>query len=66
MSVKSILRSRVMLFDRDRLPHHIELNSDRFFAAWDCRETITDFFGRQVSLGGPIAFAYIDGAHTYE
>jgi hypothetical protein len=59
-------RSRVMLFNKDRLPHHIELNSDRFFAAWGTSETLTDFFGRQVNLGGPIAFAYIDGAHTYE
>jgi Methyltransferase domain/Domain of unknown function (DUF4159) len=25
-----------------------------------------DFFGNAVKLGGPIAFAYIDGSHTYE
>jgi Methyltransferase domain len=25
-----------------------------------------DFFGNAVQLGGPIAFAYIDGSHTYE
>ena len=55
-----------MLFNKDRLPHHIELKSDRFFAAWGANETLTDFFGRQVNLGGPIAFAYIDGSHTYE
>jgi cephalosporin hydroxylase len=27
---------------------------------------MTDFFGRTAKLGGPIVFAHIDGAHTYE
>lgn len=48
------------------LPHHFELRSDDFFAAWSRGETRTDFFGRTGRLGGPIAFAYIDGDHSAE
>ncbi len=50
----------------DRLPHHFELLSDAFFAAWQAHETRTDYFGRRASLGGAIAFAYIDGDHSFE
>jgi len=56
----------VQLFSADRLPHHIELDSDTFFVRWASREDLTDFFGRRVKLGGPISFAYIDGDHSYE
>lgn len=49
-----------------RLPHHFELFSDAFFAAWGEGATRTDFFGRETRLGGPIAFAYIDGDHSAE
>jgi hypothetical protein len=58
-------RRNVTLFSGDRLPHHIELNSNTFFSAWASREERTDFFGRPTRLGGPISFAYIDGEHTY-
>jgi hypothetical protein len=58
-------RRNVTLFSGDRLPHHIELGSDAFFAAWDSREERTDYFGNPARLGGPIALAYIDGDHTY-
>lgn len=56
----------VRLFSSDRLPHHIQKSSDGFFESWSNGETLNDFFGREVTLGGPIAFAYIDGDHTYE
>lgn len=59
-------RRNVTLFSGDRLPHHIELNSDAFFAAWEANEQRMDYFGNPVRLGGPIALAYIDGNHTYE
>lgn len=49
-----------------RLPHHFELFSDAFFAAWSEGAARTDFFGRVATLGGPIAFAYIDGDHSAE
>jgi predicted O-methyltransferase YrrM len=58
-------RRNVEFFNTDRLPHHIRLNSDDFFHAWSRGAVITDFFGREVTLGGPIAFAYIDGDHSY-
>jgi hypothetical protein len=55
-----------MLFNGDRLPHHIELSSNKFFSSWNANEVKRDFFGRTVRLGGPIVFAYVDGDHTYE
>jgi hypothetical protein len=58
-------RRNVTLFSGDRLPHHIELGSDSFFAPWETREECTDYFGNPARLGGPIALAYIDGDHTY-
>jgi SAM-dependent methyltransferase len=59
-------RKNVTLFSGDHLPHHIERNSDAFFSLWANGATVSDFFGRSVKLGGPLSFAYIDGAHTYE
>jgi hypothetical protein len=59
-------RRNVILFSSDRLPHHIQLSSDQFFAAWRAKEKRTDYFDRPATLGGPISFAYIDGDHTYE
>jgi Methyltransferase domain len=64
--IREIFRRNITLFSGDRLPHHIELSSDAFFAAWAGSEKRIDFFGNAVQLGGPIAFAYIDGSHTYE
>jgi hypothetical protein len=58
-------RRNIELFNGDRLPHHIEANSDDFFAAWERKDTVTDFFGHAAMLGGPIAMAYIDGDHSY-
>jgi hypothetical protein len=51
---------------RDRLPHHIAVSSDKFFELWTQKEEVVDFFGHVTTLGGPISFAYIDGDHTYE
>ena len=56
----------VRLFSRSRLPHHIKLDSDQFFDAWRNDLEMPDHFGRVIQLGGPIAFAYIDGDHSYE
>jgi hypothetical protein len=54
------------LFSASHLPHTFELGSDEFFALWKQRAQADDLFGRRVALGGPIAFAYVDGNHTYE
>ena len=56
----------LLLFSGTRLPHHIRLDSDHFFDAWQNGRELPDHFGRSVRLGGPIAFAYIDGDHSYE
>jgi hypothetical protein len=53
MHVIETFRRNVMLFSGDRLPHHIELSSDAFFAAWEVRESHVDFFGNTARLGGP-------------
>jgi predicted O-methyltransferase YrrM len=54
----------VRLNCRGSLPHHFELDSDAFFAAWRTGAPVTDFFGRTATPGGPIAFAYVDGDHS--
>lgn len=61
----SFLRNARM-FCAPQLPHTIEADSDEFFRAWQASASATDVFGRTVDLGGPIAFCYIDGNHTYE
>lgn len=64
--VMETFRRNVSLYSRSNLPHHIVANSDRFFAEWAACNSTTDFFSREVALGGPISFAYIDGDHSYE
>ncbi len=61
----SYLRN-LRFFSPGQEPHTIELFSDEFFAEWDAAATHTDVFGREVMLGGELAFAYIDGNHTYD
>jgi SAM-dependent methyltransferase len=53
-------------FCSDRRPFSIEADSNAFFADWSEHRHRKDLFGREVELGGPISFAYIDGAHTVE
>jgi hypothetical protein len=61
----SYLRN-VRTFSRGDLPHTIEAFSDEFFKAWGERRATRDVFDRDVVLGGPISFCYIDGDHRYE
>jgi hypothetical protein len=65
-AVIETFRRSVSLFSRGNLPYHIVSNSDRFFAEWAAGNSNTDFFSREIVLGGPISFAYIDGDHSYE
>ena len=53
-------------FCKPDLPHTIEADSDTFFQRWSAAESATDVFGRNVKLGGPLSFCYIDGNHSYE
>jgi len=64
--VMETFAKNLQLFSGGRLPHHIKLDSDSFFEAWQSGLELPDHFGRAVRLGGPIAFAYIDGDHSYE
>jgi hypothetical protein len=50
----------------DRLPHTYPLASDDFFERWRKMNAMDDIFGSHQTLGGPIAFAYIDGYHSFE
>jgi len=59
-------RRNLIFFHGNRLPHHIATNSDRFFSLWSKSAQTIDFFDRSVTLGGPIAMAYIDGDHSHE
>ena len=61
---KQTFATNTRLLSATRLPHTIESTSDAFFDAWQNGETREDVFGRQVQLGGDIAFAYIDGDHS--
>ena len=63
--VKRIFMENAILFSGKRKPFSIEAFSDQFFKLWHLGSTTEDVFGRSVTLGGPISFAYIDGAHTY-
>jgi hypothetical protein len=48
------------------LPHTVHAWSDDFFEKWAAAAVVTDEFGRTVTLGGPLALAYIDGGHSEE
>jgi hypothetical protein len=61
---KTFMRN-VEIFSGSRKPYTMEAFSDRFFELWRLGSMGEDVFGRSVALGGPISFAYIDGAHTY-
>lgn len=64
--VRETYLRNIRMFSRDDLPHTIQATSDDFFADWSDRKHVTDLFERDVCLGGPISFCYIDGNHSYE
>jgi hypothetical protein len=64
--IRDNYRRCLEMFSRDNLPHTIELYSDELFALWAEQASYQDLFGRDVQLGGPISFAYIDGNHAYD
>lgn len=63
---KEVFRMSAALFSEARTPYALERFSAHFFEQWHARATVEDLFGRTVVLGGPISFAYLDGAHTAE
>lgn len=64
--VKDTFIRNVRMFSRNDLPYTVEKSSDEFFEAWNRCETVQDIFGRNLKLGGPIGFCYVDGNHSYE
>ncbi len=64
--IKASFVQSAKLLSAHHLPHAIHLDSDRFFEAWNAGKTVVDVFERKTKLGGPIAFAYIDGNHAYD
>jgi hypothetical protein len=64
--VKETFLRNVQMFSCNRLPFTIELFSDKFFSAWASGQKCQDVFARDVRLGGPISFCYIDGNHSYD
>lgn len=64
--VKDTYMRNVRTFSRNDLPYTVEMFSDEFFGNWASGQKLQDVFGREVSLGGPIGFCYIDGNHSYE
>jgi hypothetical protein len=59
------LKKNLMTFSKNDLPYVIQKSSDDFFVDWGDRKFCADIFGRELRLGGRIAFAYIDGNHSY-
>jgi hypothetical protein len=53
-------------FCGERKPFTVEARSDRFLELWARSADAEDVFGRTVRLGGPVSFAYVDGAHAYD
>lgn len=63
--IKTAFMQAARLLNPARLPHAIHLDSDTFFDGWAEKKKLKDVFERETTLGGPIAFAYVDGNHAY-
>ena len=59
-------KENVLLFSGYDLPYAFQMASEEFFLQWRDQPTITDIFDKEITLGGKISFAYIDGNHDYE
>ena len=64
--VRNSFIRNVKTFSKSNLPYAIEEFSDDFFQLWNDNKTCKDVFNREITLGGNISFAYIDGNHSYE
>jgi hypothetical protein len=63
---QAAFKSAVKLTTKNINHSHIQKNSNNFFEAWHAEAVVNDLQGNNQPLGGPIAFAYIDGDHSYE
>ena len=64
--VKDSFKRNVSFFSKNNLPHTVEVFSDEFFEMWNEKRVVNDVFDREVELGGPVSFCFIDGNHTYD
>lgn len=64
--VMGTFKRNISFFSESNLPYPIEVFSDDFFELWKNNKLVSDLFNRELSLGGGISFAYIDGNHTYD
>jgi len=64
--IKQTYIRNIKMFSSHNLPFTIEEFSDDFFALWEKQSKVSDILGREISLGGKIAFCFIDGNHSYE
>lgn len=64
--VKASFLRNVNFFSPRNRPHAVEASSEQFFAKWTRGEPVTDVFGREARLGGPISFCYVDAVHSSE
>lgn len=64
--MKQAFINATQFLNPQNLPHSFHLYSDVFFEKWAAQEIMVDLFGRSITLGGAISFAYIDGGHSYE
>ena len=64
--VRENLTRNLSFFSKGDMPFVFENTSDDFFIHWSNSKTEYDIFNRELTLGGRISFAYIDGNHSYE
>jgi len=64
--IKNAFINASQLLHPKRLPYTCHLYSDNLFKKWNLNENLTDVFGRQFTIQENIAFAYIDGDHSYK
>lgn len=62
--IKQSFINATLLLSKENLPYSIHSTSNTFFKNWALGQTAKDVFGRDIKLGGKIAFAYIDGDHS--
>jgi Methyltransferase domain len=63
--IKASFIQSTRLLSAERLPYTVHARSEDFLMQWRENKSVTDVFGRTVQLGGDLAFAYIDGDHSY-
>jgi hypothetical protein len=64
--LKAAYQSSINLLNAENKPFTCHSDSILFLNKWKDTGNVTDIFGREIQLGGAIAFAYIDGNHAYQ